>query len=77
MREEHEWDGEDESDGETETIRAKWLMDGAATLSEAAQKLRDYADDLIKMERDGWQLVDVVGDDNGTVERSTIDSEPA
>jgi uncharacterized protein with GYD domain len=49
-----------------EIIRAKWTMDGATTLREAAQKLRAYAGQLEKMEAGGWQLVDEVSDDYGT-----------
>ena len=45
------------------TIRAKWTMDGANTLSEAAEMLRSYADYLDKLEEEGWQLRDGVNDD--------------
>lgn len=44
-----------------EVIRAKWAMDGAATLSEAAGKLREFADSLEKLEAEGWQLTQPVG----------------
>lgn len=52
-----------------ETIRAKWTMDGATTLSEAAAKLRAYADELEQRERDGWQLDGPIEDDWGTLVR--------
>lgn len=46
-------------------LRAKWTIDGAATLSEAATMLRAEADSLEKMEKDGWQLQEPVEDDYG------------
>ena len=50
-----------------ETIRAKWTMDGANTLPEAAAKLREFADDLDKMHQEGWTLEAPVEDDYGTL----------
>ena len=50
--------------GET-TIRGKWMMDGAKTLSEAAAKLRATAERLEKLEKKGWQLSGRIGDDYG------------
>lgn len=38
-------------------------MDGAETLTEAAGMLRELADELLDLERDGWQLEDEVTDD--------------
>jgi hypothetical protein len=52
-----------------EIIRAKWTFDDATTLSEAAKKLRTYADELEEMERKGWQLEAPVEDDYGTCEK--------
>lgn len=61
---------EEEFDPENESIvRAKWSFDGATTLSEAAQKLRNYADELIQMEKEGWQLTQPIEDDYGFIER--------
>jgi hypothetical protein len=48
-----------------EIIRAKWTMDGSTTLGEAAVKLRAFADELDRMEADGWQLERPVEDDYG------------
>lgn len=67
-------DGEDEADDEyssgvRSTIRAKWSMDVAATLTEAAELLRGHADYLLAMERDGWQLTEPVRDDYGFIRR--------
>ena len=47
------------------TIRAKWMIDGAATLSEAAEKLRRNADWLEELEKGGWQFQNKVADDYG------------
>ena len=46
-------------------IRAKWLMDGATTLAEAATKLREYANELDQLARDGWTLEQPIEDDYG------------
>ena len=53
----------------SQTIRAKCLMDGAETLTEAAAKRRVTAEHLEQMERDGWQLSQPIEDDYGYVER--------
>jgi len=51
---------EDLGRGRLETICGKWVMDEARTLSEAADELRDFADWLVALEIDGWQLVEPV-----------------
>ena len=58
---EDEWDG-------TEIIRAKWAMDGAKTLTEAAAQLRRFAEYLDELRRDGWELAAPVEDDYGLIE---------
>lgn len=57
------------------TIRGKWLMDGATTLDEAAERLESYAAQLREMAADGIELVDEITDDYGTI--GTNDSELA
>jgi hypothetical protein len=52
-----------------EVIRAKWMLDGTVTLSEAAGKLRAEADWLEQLERDGWQLERPVEDDYGFIHK--------
>lgn len=47
------------------TIRAKWQMDGATTLAEAAAKVRAFAGKLDQMAREGWELEAEVADDYG------------
>lgn len=46
-------------------LRAKWTIDGAETLSEAAAMLRTEALSLEAMEKAGWQLQEPVEDDYG------------
>ena len=48
-----------------EFIRAKWVMDEATTLAEAAGKLRAFADELDRMHAEGWRLEGPVADDWG------------
>jgi hypothetical protein len=62
-------DDEIDDESSSETVRAKWAMDGATTLSEAAAKLVEFADELKKLEADGWQLAAPVNDDYGFIER--------
>ena len=52
----------EKGDPREDFIAAKWLMDGAGTLSAAAKMLRDYAKELEDMERGGWQLMDEIND---------------
>jgi len=62
-------DGDEEDDDVPfETIRAKWSMDGARTLAEAAAMLREHADYLEELKRDGWELTEPVDDDWGIIE---------
>lgn len=62
---------EDAHDPEHETIiRAKWTMDGASTLPEAAAKLRAFAGKLDRMAAEGWTLEDEVADDYGHCRKS-------
>jgi hypothetical protein len=59
-------------------IRAKGQIDGAATLSEAAAHLEEYARGLRTMEADGWQLTGPIEDDYGYVTRGVPrDGQPA
>ena len=58
----------DPEDGER-TIRAKWVIDEAKTLGEAAARVRQFADNLEAMEAEGWQLVDIIYDDYGFATR--------
>lgn len=50
-----------------EIVRAKGVIDGAATLAEAAQKARDFADEMDRMAAEGYDLCDPVEDDYGFI----------
>lgn len=45
-------------------------MDGATTLTEAASKLREFADYLEELEKKGYQLNDAVEDDYGFISKA-------
>lgn len=47
------------------TVRAKWTMDGATTLAEAADQLRVYADELEALHDEGYVLRGPIADDYG------------
>lgn len=48
-----------------DSIRAKWLMDGATTLAEAALGLETFAAHLREIHEKGWTLAGPVQDDYG------------
>lgn len=52
-----------------EIIRAKWTLDGARTLEEAAQFAENFAAHLRQMAAYGWELTAPVEDDYGHVEK--------
>jgi hypothetical protein len=54
--------GEEE---EVEFVRAKWTIDGATTLAEAAEKSRAFADYLQKLHDEGYVLDGTIDDDYG------------
>jgi hypothetical protein len=49
------------------TIRGKWSMEGARTLTDAARMLRDYAHELEHMRASGLELATPVEGDYGIV----------
>ncbi len=54
---------------EDEIIRAKWTIDGASTLAEAAQKAREFADHLQGLHDQGYVLREPVADDYGFIRK--------
>ena len=48
-----------------DVIRAKWLMDGAATLEQAAEQLEETARWLRALHARGWTLEGPIEDDYG------------
>lgn len=63
-----------QEDGEI-VLRAKWAMDGAETLAEAAQLLRLFADELDALASAGFHLMGPVADDHGFAHRAEEDEE--
>jgi hypothetical protein len=53
--------------GRLESLCVKWVADEAETLTEASLMLRDFAEWLVELELDGWQLVDAVDGGHGLV----------
>ena len=56
----------DDIEDEDEIVRAKWTLDGATTLAEAAQKARDFADRLQRLHDKGYVLREPIADDYGS-----------
>jgi hypothetical protein len=56
---------EEDFDSRIESVCVKWVADEALTLTEASLMLRDYAEWLLELELDGWQLVDPVDGGHG------------
>ena len=50
-------------------IRAKWTMDGATTLAEAAARHRERAEELDELARAGFELEQPVDDDYALIVR--------
>lgn len=55
-------------------LRAKWTMDGAETLAEAAALLRRFADELDALANAGFHLMGPVEDDHGFAHRGDEDA---
>jgi hypothetical protein len=56
---------EEDFEARAESVCVKWVADEAATLTEVSLMLRDYAEWLLELELDGWQLVDPVDSGHG------------
>lgn len=57
-----EWD-----QGKRSNVRAKWTIDGAKTLLEAAELSKHFASYLEQLHKDGWTLDDPIDDDYGFI----------
>ena len=44
-------------------LRAKWTMDGARTLAEAAKQIRSFANEIEELSQEGFELGAPVEDD--------------
>ena len=58
---------EEDLEARLEGVCVKWVADEAETLTEASLMLRDYAEWLLELELDGWQLVDPVDGGHGLI----------
>jgi hypothetical protein len=58
---------EDIEAGRLESVCVKWVADEAETLTEASLMLRDFAEWLLELELDGWQLVDAIDGGHGVM----------
>lgn len=58
---------EDLEAGRLESVCVRSVADEAETLTEASLMLRDFAEWLLELELDGWQLVDAVEGGHGLV----------
>ena len=56
---------EEDFEARLESVCLKWVADEAETLTEASLRLRDFAEWLLELELDGWQLVDPVDGGHG------------
>ena len=68
--EDDETEQEEYKSGIRSTIRAKGIMDGATTLTGAAELLRQTATEILTLEAQGWQLPEPVEDDYGFIRRA-------
>lgn len=59
-----------------QVIRIGAAAEGAKTLQDAASALYDFADDLVAMSEEGWELVDNIAGGQGTaVQFAAIEGE--
>ncbi len=58
-------DYEDCEQPHDEIVRAKWIMDGATTLAEAADQVRAFANELQELHDEGYVFTQPVADDYG------------
>lgn len=56
-----------ESDSAQQIVRAKWMFDGAKTLDEIIDRLRDAIVHYEMLKQQGWQLLSPVDDDYGWI----------
>lgn len=58
---------EEVESGRLESLCVRWVADEAETLTEASLMLRDFAEWLVELELDGWQLVDPFDGGHGLI----------
>jgi len=47
------------------SLRAKWCLDGANTLDDCVDKLKEFIEYIQILKDDGWELIDSINDDWG------------
>ncbi len=53
----------------TETLRAKWMLDGCCSLDEVCERLQEQIWEFRRLQAAGWELTDEVLDDYGFMEK--------
>lgn len=77
----HEFDvdGDDDvlyAEDENETlIHVGGAANGAKSLQEAAERLYDFADELLTLSNEGWEIVDDISNGHGTAVRFDVDED--
>lgn len=61
-------------DGET-IIQVSTAVEGARTLREAAERLYDFADELLELAGEGWEILDIISGGHGTAVRISTDED--
>lgn len=62
-------------DENEQDIHITSAADGAKTLRETAEKLYDFADELIALVEEGWEIVDDIANGHGVAVRFDFDPE--
>ena len=64
-----ETQSESEETDDIEYLRAKWIFDGAKTLDEVIDKLKNQIEYITQLKESGWELIDEVKDDYGPMQQ--------
>jgi hypothetical protein len=59
-----------EEDEDVEIIRAKWILDGCATIADIIERLKAEIEHYTKLKEEGWELTQPVEDDYGYIKKS-------
>ncbi len=66
----------DVDDDSEQVIHFGSVANGASTLRAAAELLYDFADELLELSGEGWEIVDDVTNGHATAVRFEVDEEP-
>lgn len=58
-------------DENSSIIRAKWIFDGAETLDDVIECLKQEIEHIKKLKEEGWELTQPVNDDYGFIKQKT------